>query len=85
MTSNVKESPISAKTIQAIAKPIMEVLMVVVPFGITTVRKLYHVFQKLPQNARKLTLGGRLNTKVGAVKVELVSYHVFEIFFQFCL
>lgn len=52
-----KELPISAKTLQAIAKPVLAVLMVVLPVLITTTRKAYHLFLKLPQNALLFVYG----------------------------
>ena len=47
----------SAKTLQAIAKPVLSVFMVVVPVAITTSRRAYHLFQKLPQNALLFAYG----------------------------
>jgi hypothetical protein len=57
MASTAKEFPVSAKTLQAIAKPVVEVLMIVIPFAITTTRKIYQLFQKLPQNALLFVYG----------------------------
>lgn len=50
MVSTDRELPVSAKTLQAIAEPILDILTVVIPFLITKTRKLYQSFQKLPQN-----------------------------------
>jgi hypothetical protein len=41
----------AAKALQAIAKPVLAVLVVAVPVVITTTRKVYRLFLKLPQNA----------------------------------
>jgi hypothetical protein len=57
MASTGQELPVSAKTLQVIAKPIVDILTVVVPLVITTIRKLYLSFQKLPQNALLFVYG----------------------------
>ena len=49
--STTQELPFSAKTLQAIAKPVVSVFMIVVPVVITTSRRAYLLFHKLPQNA----------------------------------
>lgn len=57
MASN-PELNATAKTLQAIAKPILDILTVVVPVAITTIRKVHTSFQKLPQNALLFVYGG---------------------------
>jgi hypothetical protein len=49
--SSERKLPISAKTLQAIAKPVFEVLAVVIPVLISLTRHLYQTWMKLPQNA----------------------------------
>jgi hypothetical protein len=46
-----KELTVAAQALQAVAKPVLEFLSVALPFLITVVRKIYGLFQKLPQNA----------------------------------
>lgn len=57
MASSHHELPVSAKTLQAIAKPIFDILTVLIPLVITTIRTLYHALQKLPQNALLFVYG----------------------------
>lgn len=52
-----RELPVSAQALQKIAKPVFDIVSVVVPFTITTIRKGYRAFQKLPQNAMLFTYG----------------------------
>jgi hypothetical protein len=52
-----QEIPFTAKTLQAIAKPVLALLMVIVPALITATRKLYILFRKLPQNALLFVYG----------------------------
>jgi len=52
-----RELPAAAKVLQAVAKPVFRILTTVVPLTITTVRKGYHLFLKLPQNAMLFTYG----------------------------
>ena len=46
-----RELPISAKTLQAVAKPLIDALTFILPLLITSIRTAYRTFQKLPQNA----------------------------------
>ena len=55
--STTQELPFSAKTLQAIAKPVVSVFMIVVPVVITTSRRAYLLFHKLPQNALLFAYG----------------------------
>jgi hypothetical protein len=52
-----QELPFSANAIQAIAKPVFALLMVILPALIATTRKLYLSFLKLPQNALLFVYG----------------------------
>ena len=52
-----RELPFSAQALQKIAKPVFDIVSVVVPFTISTIRTGYHAFQKLPQNAMLFTYG----------------------------
>ena len=52
-----RELPVSAQALQKIAKPVFDIVSVVVPFTITSIRTGYRAFQKLPQNAMLFTYG----------------------------
>jgi hypothetical protein len=56
-TSTAKHLSNAAKALQAVAKPAVAALTVVIPFLITTTKKMNDEFQKLPQNAMLFVYG----------------------------
>jgi hypothetical protein len=56
-TSPAKHLSNAAKALQQVAKPAFAALTVVIPFMITTTKKMNDAFQKLPQNAMLFVYG----------------------------
>jgi hypothetical protein len=52
-----QELPAAAKALQAVAKPLLSIFMVVVPVVITTSRQAFSLFNKLPQNCLLFAYG----------------------------